>query len=161
SCFANNPMPDLRDGLGEMEIKAESLRFIACAGSDLLQDSAFNIEAWLLQKVSDSFRNTISAAIIGGDGIGKPLGLLNPAAGIPILDTSPSTPAGQFTWQDLTQLKWDVPTQWHSGASYLMNQRTWGLISTMSDALGRPLLAPLPQGEAGFMLAGSPVIVVT
>src|SRR5262245_57196320 len=52
SCFANNPMPDLQDGLGELEMKAESLRYIVCAGSDLLQDAAFNIEAWIMRKVS-------------------------------------------------------------------------------------------------------------
>jgi len=31
----------LAAGLGEMEIKAESMRFIACVGGDLLQDAAF------------------------------------------------------------------------------------------------------------------------
>jgi hypothetical protein len=45
SCFANNPMPDLSEGLGELEVKTESLRYIVCAGTDLIQDAAFNIEA--------------------------------------------------------------------------------------------------------------------
>jgi HK97 family phage major capsid protein len=44
SCFANNPQPDLQDGLGELEIKAETLRFVCCVGSDLLADAAFNLE---------------------------------------------------------------------------------------------------------------------
>jgi HK97 family phage major capsid protein len=44
SCFANNPLPDLQNGLGELEIKAESLRFVACAGNDLLADASFPIE---------------------------------------------------------------------------------------------------------------------
>src|SRR5262249_29450823 len=108
-CFANNPQPDLAQGLGELEIKAESLRFVVCVGGDLLQDAAFNLEMWILRKVSDGFRNTISSSIIAGDGIGKPSGLLHPNSGIPILDTAPSTPAGQFTWQDLVQLKFDLP----------------------------------------------------
>jgi HK97 family phage major capsid protein len=117
TCFANNPMPDLTQGLGEMEIKAESLRFIVCVGGDLLQDAAFNLENWILRKVSDAFRVSISNSIIAGDGLGKPLGFLNPAAGVPILDTSPNTPPGQVTWQDLVMLKWDVPQQWHNEAS--------------------------------------------
>jgi len=75
------------------------------------------------------------------------MGILNPNAGIPILDTSPSTPAGQVTWQDLVQLKWDIPIQWHSEGMYLMNQRTWALIATMSDAIAPPenIELPLPQ----------------
>src|SRR5262249_41506757 len=162
SCFANNPQPDLQEGLGEMEIKAESLRYIVCANSDLLQDAAFPLENWILRKVSDGFRNTISASIIAGDGLGKPLGILSPNAGISILETSPSTPAGQMTWQDLVQLKWDVPVGWHNEGSYLMNQKTWALIATMSDAIGRPLFTPSPiQNHPGFLLNGSPVNIVT
>src|SRR5215471_7755650 len=47
SCFANNPNADLSEGLGTVEIIAESLRFVQCATSDLLQHAAFNVEAWL------------------------------------------------------------------------------------------------------------------
>jgi HK97 family phage major capsid protein len=162
SCFANNPQPDLAQGLGELEIKAENLRFVACATGDLLQDAAFNIESWILRKVSDGFRATISAGIIAGDGLGKPLGLLHPTAGIPILDTSVNTPPGQVSWQDLVMLKWDVPVQWHGEGSYLMNQRTWALIATMSDGIGRPLFTPSPiQDQPGFLLNGSPVNIIT
>jgi hypothetical protein len=32
-----------------------------------------------------------------GSGIGMPIGILNPNAGIPICDTSENTPPGQFT----------------------------------------------------------------
>jgi HK97 family phage major capsid protein len=161
SCFANNPQPDLTDGLGELEIKAESLRYIVCAGRDLLSDSAFNIEAWILRKVSDGFRDAISSAIIGGDGLGKPIGILNPNAGIPILDTSASTPPGQCTWQDLVGLKYDVPMQWHNGGAFVMNQRTLALLMSMSDAIGRPLWAQLPGGMPGLTVAGSPIQVVS
>ena len=162
SCFANNPQPDLQAGLGEMEIKPESLRFIVCANNDLLADSAFNIESWILRKVSDAVRVTMNNVVVAGDGVGKPMGFLSPAAGIPILDTSPSTPAGQITWQDLVSLKYDLPMQWHTSGAYFMNQRTWALLATMSDALGRPLFAPSPiQNQVGLMLNGSPVVITT
>jgi hypothetical protein len=87
-----------------------------------------------MRKVSDGFRVAISNSIVAGDGNGKPLGILHPLAGIPILDTSVNTPPGQITWQDTVMLKWDVPVQWHGEGSYLTNQRTWALIATMSDA---------------------------
>ena len=112
---------------------------------------------WVMRKVSEGFRNTISAAIIAGDGVGKPSGLLHPNSGIPILDTAPATPEGQFTWQDLVQLKFDVPMQWHANGSYIMNQRTLGLLRTMSDAIGRPLL----QWRAAYTLAQRSGTVMT
>src|SRR5215831_12638368 len=59
-------------------------------------------------------------------------------------------------------LKWDVPMQWHNEGTYVMNQRTWALLATMSDAIGRPLFAPSPiQNQPGFMLNGSPVTIAT
>jgi len=161
SCFANNPMPDLNEGLGELEIKTEPLRFVVCAGSDLVQDASFNIEAWVLRKVSDGFRRTISNAIIVGDGVGKPLGLLHPLSGIPVCETAPSTPAGMFTWQDLIALKWQIPQQWHSGGRYLMNQASFALTLTMSDASGRPIMVSSPTEAGQFLLNGSPIVIAS
>src|SRR5262249_11243104 len=100
SCFANNPQSDLADGLGELEIKCETIRYIVCAGSDLLQDAAFNIEAWIIRKAGEGFRRTINNAIIAGSGVGMPIGILNPNSGIPVCETSPHTAPGTFTWQD-------------------------------------------------------------
>src|SRR5262249_932002 len=45
SCFSNNPMPDLQDGLGTLEIKVEPIRYVLCADSTLLQDAALNVES--------------------------------------------------------------------------------------------------------------------
>src|SRR5262249_54035939 len=149
----NNPRRHARLGL------AEGPPPRACGSCSPAHSAiaSFPLEGWIMRKVSDGFRVSISNAIIAGDGLGKPFGFLNPNAGIPILDTSPSTPAGQFTWQDLVQLKWDVPVQWHGEGSYFMNQCTWSLLATMSDAIGRPLWTQLPGGAPGFVLNGSPV----
>jgi HK97 family phage major capsid protein len=125
-----------------------------------LQDAAFSVENWILRKVSTGMRNAINETIIVGDGISKPLGLLNPRSGIPICETSPATEPGQFTWQDLTMLKFEVPVQWHQGASYIMNQRTFALLLSASDANHRPLWSQLPGGLPGYMFAGSPIQIV-
>ena len=41
-------------------------------------------------------------------------------------------------------LRWQVPVQFHGGGAnlgrYLMNQHTFGLVLTMSDAMGRPIM---------------------
>jgi HK97 family phage major capsid protein len=161
SCFANNPVPDLQDGLGELEIKAETIRFVQCVNSDLLADASFNVEQWMIQKVSDGMRITINDAIIAGDGLGKPMGLLNPQSGIAVCETAPATPPGMFTWQDLVMLKFEIPQQWWDGSVYLMNQRTAGLLMTMSSTDGRPLLSALPAGMPGFALAGSPIVIAS
>jgi HK97 family phage major capsid protein len=126
-CFANNPVPELSEGLGEMDIKPETVRFVVCATSDLLEDASFDVEAWLFRKISEGMRATVNAAVLLGDSIGKPMGLLNPNSGIPICECSPATAPGQFSWQDLMMLKYEIPMQWMDGSSYLMNQRTFAL----------------------------------
>jgi HK97 family phage major capsid protein len=56
-------------------------------------------------------------------------------------------------------LKFELPMRWHNGASYLMNQRTAALLLTTGNAMGRPLLQALPQGQTAFALAGSPIVI--
>jgi HK97 family phage major capsid protein len=161
TCFANNPQPNLQEGLGELEIKPETLRYIVCASRDILEDASVDIESWMLNKVNRAFRRTISSALISGTGVGMPIGILNSAAGIPICDTAAPTAAGQFTWQDLVMLKWQVPMQWQGAGKYLMNQHTFGLTLTMSDANGRPIMIASPLDPGQFVTAGTAVQIVT
>ena len=161
SCFANNPTQQLGSGLGELEIKPESLRYIVCTTRELLEDSSVNIEGWLLDKADRAFRAQISHAIMVGDGFGKPMGILNPQAGIPICETSDATPEGTFSWQDLVSLRWQIPQNFQDGGSYIMNPRTWELCSTMSDANGRPIMTATPSEAAPFLLGGAPVVIAT
>jgi HK97 family phage major capsid protein len=160
SCFANNPSAQIGQGIGEVEIKPESLRYIVCTTRELLEDASANVEAWLLEKANMAFRALINHAILTGDGFGKPQGILNPSSGIPIMDTAASTPPNYFTWQDLIMLRFAVPMSLQANAgAYLMNQYTWALCSTMSDSNGRPIMTASPTEGAAFLLGGVPVII--
>ena len=160
-CFANNPTADLAAGLGELELRPESLRYAACVNRDLLEDASVDLEAWMLGKVNTAYRNTISNAIISGTGVGMPGGILNPNSGIQICDTAASTPVGQFTWQDAIMLKWSVPIQYHPNGAYICNQNTFALILTMTDAAGRPIMIADPTQPSRYLINGSPVIITT
>ena len=43
----------------------------------LLDDSAFDIEAWLSGRVADTFARSEAAAFVNGDGVDKPVGILS------------------------------------------------------------------------------------
>jgi HK97 family phage major capsid protein len=53
--------------------------------------------------------------------------------------------------------------QWQDRCSYLMNQRTFALLQTMSSAEGRPLFGPTGTNTpgTGFQFGGSPVNIVS
>jgi hypothetical protein len=43
SCFNNNAQPDLSEGMGRLEIKPETVRFVCCAARDLIDDAAVDV----------------------------------------------------------------------------------------------------------------------
>jgi HK97 family phage major capsid protein len=63
SCFANNPMADLSEGLGQLEIKPETIRFVACATRDFLEDAAVSAENWIMRRISEGMEATINNAM--------------------------------------------------------------------------------------------------
>jgi HK97 family phage major capsid protein len=150
---------------GQIEIKPETLRCQVCATSDILEDAAFSVEMWLSRKVERAFRQKLSDAFVNGDGIGRPQGILNPSAGLQICEVGAATPAGEFRWQDLAALKWQLAPQYAARATFLMNHTTLGMCMSMSDGLGRPLWSDTPatEGRVGgrWQIAGSPVEVVS
>ena len=50
------------------------------ASQRILDDSAFNIEAWIAERVAEKFISLENDAFTKGDGISKPAGILNNAA---------------------------------------------------------------------------------
>jgi HK97 family phage major capsid protein len=160
-CFSGTRIQKIVEGLGEIELKPEELRYIVCCTKDVIEDASVDIEKWLFSKVSRAVNHTVSSAIISGDGIGKPQGILHPASHIPICDVSVNTPPGQFTWQDLILLKWEVALQFHQGAAYVMNQHSFALCLTISDATGRPIMLPSPVEPGQYLINGSPVWIAT
>jgi HK97 family phage major capsid protein len=64
-------------------------------------------------------------------------------------------------WQDLVMLRWQIPMNFPDGGSYFMNQHTWALCSTMSDANGRPIMTMTPGDAAPFRIGGAPVVIAS
>lgn len=58
-------------------------------------------------------------------------------------------------------LKFELPLQWQTDASYLMNQRTFALLMTMSDTPRGPISTASPDGAPGFQIAGLPIRIVS
>ena len=119
------------------------------------------IETWLMSKVS----RAISGYTVDRDHFRRrhrqTSGNLEPNSGIQVCTPAPGTAAGTFTWQDLFSLAWSVPSQFHRGASFLMNQKTASYCFTLSDAIGRPLMVASPTDPAKLMIAGFPLTIVT
>ena len=91
---------------------------------------------------------------------------LRGAAGHPVRHrraTSPRTPGSVPTYAKLKDLEHELDPAYRQGASFLMNDTTWGVLEQIVDTIGRPIVAPLLQGIVDgpnrMGLFGYPVII--
>ncbi len=135
----------------------------------LLDDSAFDIEAWMAGRVADKFARAEAASFINGDGADKPTGILDHTA---VDDAS-------WTWGNLgyiftgtagdfdavnpgdavVDLVYALGADYRANASFVMNSKTAGAVRKMKDLDGRFLWSDsLTAGEPARLM-GYPVLV--
>lgn len=86
----------------ERELKLEKLMGFYYNSGELEADSAFN-SAVVSRGFTASIRRNLAAAIIGGDGIGKPIGLLNAASLVSVAKETGQV-AATVVWENITKM---------------------------------------------------------
>ena len=132
----------------------------------LLDDSAFDLEAWLAGRIADKFSRAEAAAFVNGDGVDKPTGFLSHASVDDDVWTwgnlgyVPTGSDGAFGGGDaLIDLVYALGAQYRAGASFVMNSKTAGAVRKLKDAEGRFLWSDgLAAGEPARLL-GYPVLI--
>jgi HK97 family phage major capsid protein len=132
----------------------------------LLDDSAFDIEAWLAGRIAEKFARAEAAAFVAGDGVDKPRGFL----------THPAVAEASWSWESLgyvatgadgafagaealIDLVYALGARYRANARFVMNSRTAGAVRKLKDADGRFLWSDgLAAGEPARLL-GYPVLV--
>src|SRR5476651_1669447 len=61
----------------EVQMKLQKLAVVVYLTDELISDSAQALEQFVTRKASDEFNFMIGDALFNGDGVGKPLGILN------------------------------------------------------------------------------------
>ncbi len=135
----------------------------------LLDDSAFDIETWLSDRVADTFSRSEAAAFVSGDGIDKPVGFLthskvnNNNWTWGSLGYVPTGTAGGFNGSNpgdgLIDLVYGLGARYRANGSFVLNSKTAGVVRKIKDAEGRFLWADgLTAGEPARLL-GYPVLI--
>ncbi len=152
-----------------ISIRLHELSAMPKASQRLLDDSAFDVEGWLAQKIATRFIRAESAAFIAGDGVDKPKGILNPPA-VPNATWSwgnigyvVSGAAGDFAAANqadcIVNLVYALGADYRANATFVMNSKTAGAVRKMKDADGRFLWSDgLAAGEPARLM-GYPVLV--
>jgi HK97 family phage major capsid protein len=140
------------------------------ASQAMLDDAAFDVEAWLADEIAREFAQAEGAAFVVGSGVNQPRGFLNaPVTDEPddvrafgALQYVPSGAAGGFAGADgedaLVDLVHTLKPAYRQGASFVMNSATLARIRKFKTADGAFLWqASLASGQPD-MLLGYPVV---
>ena len=114
------------------------------ASQRLIDDSAFDVDAWLAERIAEKFARAESAAFLNGNGVDKPRGVLS----------YPTLANGVWAWGSLgyvatgvaggltnidpvVDLVYALGAQYRANATFVMNSRTTGVLRKLKDADGR------------------------
>lgn len=139
----------------------------------LLDDSTFDLAAWLTGRISQSFARKEGNAFINGDGVNKPRGILQYDTSDDDDDTRAwgaiqTTPTGKSDGflapttsvspaDALLDVVYSIKPEYRAGASWIMNRKTAAIARKFKDTDGRFLWADsIAAGEPPRLL-GFPV----
>nr|WP_233487411.1 phage major capsid protein [Thalassovita gelatinovora] len=152
--------------IDRITIALHELSALPKASQRLLDDSAFDIEGWLSERIADKFARAEAAAFVNGDGVDKPTGFLthgtvaNDSWSWGNLGYVATGVDGDFNdATEIIDLVYALGAQYRGNASFVMNSKTAGAVRKLKDADGRFLWSDgLAAGEPARLL-GYPVLV--
>lgn len=153
-----------------ISISLHELSASPSASQRILDDSAFDMEAWLAERVADRFLRAESEAFVHGSGPNQPSGFLTKPM---VADASWSWgkigylatgTAGDFDANEpadaLVDLVYSLGAEYRARAVFVMNSKTAGELRKMKDSHGRFLWVEGLGDQQPARLLGYPVQVV-
>ena len=114
-----HPIPMVKDAFDRVNLDSHKLAAIIRVTSELLKDSAVDIETYLAAIFADRLAVGEEEAFIAGDGADKPLGLMRQAK----VGCETQT-AGAVSIEDVLNLIFSVPEKYRRNGTLLMNDNT-------------------------------------
>lgn len=134
---------------------------------ELLQDSAFDINNFLVEQFAIRFGRGLSSYFTTGTGSAnsQPNGLLTAATAGPTATGSSANTGGSETGAnsigtaDIVELEHSVDRDYRQGAVYMMHDSTLKALKKLVDKYGHPLLWESARDGAPEKINGYPVVV--
>lgn len=148
-------IPETTETYGQKTIGAHKLSALIKVSEELLNDSAFDLEAHFRDEFVTRMAETEEAAFINGDGNGKPYGILHDTEGAEVGITTASATA--ITADELINLFYSLRAPYRHKAVWLLNDATIAQLRLLKDNNGQYIWQPgLKEGEPDRLL-GRPV----
>ncbi|MCP3738812.1 phage major capsid protein [Rossellomorea sp. BNER] len=139
------------DVFGQITLKAFKLTRIIKVSEELLQDSAFDLENYLVNEFARSIAKAEENAFVAGDGVDKPEGVF---VGAEVGLTAASGSA--LKADEIVDLYYSLPRPYREKAVFIANDSTVKVIRKLKDSEGNYLWEKGLGGEPSTIL-GRPV----
>ena len=138
--------------ISQVTLGAYKLAYILKVSEELLNDSAINIEQFVLKEFGRIFGLAENDAFVNGDGNNKPTGIVHSA---PVGKTAAAQNA--ITADEVIDLYYSLETPYRENAVFVANPATVAAIRKLKDSTGQYLWQPgLATGEPDKLL-GRPI----
>ena len=112
---------------------------LVLCSNQLLEDSAFDLNAFLAEKLGVRIARRLNNVLTVGTGTAQPTGVITAATAGPTGATGETT---SLVYGDLVETEHSVDVAYRKGAKWMMHDTTIKAIKKLTDTLGRPLWLP-------------------
>lgn len=145
-------IPESDDSFGQVSIGAYKLGTMIKVSEELLADSVFDLEAYISREFARRIGNKEEEAFFGGDGSGKPTGVLE-SAEIGVTAAA----AAAITADEVFDLYYSLKAPYRKSSVFLMNDSTVKALRKLKDNNGQYLWQPSLTANTPDTLMGRPV----
>jgi len=123
-----------------------------------LEDSAFDLEAELSAEFAEQFAKSEGAAVINGNGVGKPFGINDAGQAVPTTASGGTTTIQDASGQANGIIKCfhAVKSDYAKNGRWGLNRTTLGSVRSLQDSQKRYLWEPSPAVGMPSMILGAP-----
>lgn len=123
-----------------------------------LEDSVFDLEAELNTEFSEQFAVSEGAAVVAGNGVGKPWGFLDPSQNVPTFNSGSAASIADASGvaDGVINLFHGVKTAYAQNGRFLLNRTVLGSVRKLKDTQKRYLWEPSPALGMPSTILGAP-----
>ena len=146
---------DSDDAFTQVSIGAYKLGTLIKVSNELLNDSVFNLEAYISKEFGRRIGTKEEEAFFNGNGVGKPVGIFNSTGGAQTGITTAS--ATEIKADEIIDLFYSLKASYRKNAVWIVNDATIKAIRKLKDANGNYLWQPALTSGTPDTLLGRPV----
>ena len=145
--------PESDDSFGQVSIGAYKVATMLKVSDELLNDSVFDLEAYISKEFGRRIGAKEEEAFFTGDGKGKPTGIFHAAGGA---SEGVTTAAANITFDDVMDLYYAVKSPYRKKAVWVLNDTTVKALRKLKDNNGNYIWQPSVQAGQPDMILNRP-----